>query len=211
MRAEHHGPGLGRAVAVADRGLGEHRAHLVDQRLGDRRRAHAHRLDGREVVAGQQLALAQHHGDHGRHRGQEGHAMRGGGLDVAPGRELRQQHDGVALVKRRLAHGQAVHVIERRRDQRALAERHRPAHPLADRPEMRVVRQHHALGPPGRARGVEEHRRFLGLHLERRERPLVEEAPRNPSRRRSWARCRAPAPAARRRRSPAWRRSRPTM
>ena len=98
-----------------------------------------------------------------------------GGLDVALGGELRQQDDGVALVQRRLAHRQAVHVIERRRHQRALAERHRPAHPLADRPEMRIVRQHHALGPARRARRVEEHRRFLGLHLDRRERPFVEE------------------------------------
>ncbi len=98
-----------------------------------------------------------------------------GGFDVSLGGELRQQNDGVALVQRRLAHRQAVHVIERRRHQRALAGRHRAAHPLADRPEMRIVRQHHALRPAGRARRVEEHRRFLRLHLEWRERPLVEE------------------------------------
>ena len=170
MRAEHDGTGLGGAVAVADRGLGKHRVHLVDQRLGDGRGAHAHRFDRREIVAGQKLLLAQHHGDHGRHRGQELHAMTRGRLDVALGGELRQQDDRVALVQRGLAHGKTVHVIERCRHQRTLALRHRPAHALADRPEVRIVRQHHALGPARRARGVEEHRRFLGLHLQRRER-----------------------------------------
>ena len=104
--------------------------------------------------------------------------MARGGLDVALGRELRQQDDRVALVQRGLAHGETVHVIERCRHQRALALRHRPAHALADRPEVRVVRQHHALGPAGRARGVEEHRRFLGLHLQRRERALGVDAER---------------------------------
>ncbi len=170
MRPEDDGPGLGRAVAVADLGLGKGRAGLVDQRLRDRRGAHAHGLDGREIGLGQQLLLAQQHGDHGRHRRQEGDAMLGGRRDVALGGELRQQHDRVAVAEGRLAHRQPVHVIERRRHQRALAFRHRPARPLAERPQMRIMRQHHALGLAGRARGVEEHRRLFGLHDERRER-----------------------------------------
>ena len=161
----------------------------------------------RSLLASSSL-LAQHHGDHGRHRGQEGRRDACAAASTYP---LVVNCGSSTMVspwlQRRLAHRQAVHVIERRRHQRALARRHRPAHPLADRPEMRIVRQHHALRPAGRARRVEEHRRFLGLHLERRERPLVEERREIRSRRRSWARCRAPAPAARRRRSPAWRRS----
>ena len=166
MRAEHHGPGLGRAVAVADRGLGKVArtwsisawvmgAEPMRTASTAERSLLARSSRSRSIMAimvGTEVRKATR--------------WRRGGLDVALGGELRQQDDGVALVQRRLAHGQTVHVIERRRDQRALAVRHRPAHPLADRPEMRIVRQHHALRPAGRARRVEEHRRFLGLHLE---------------------------------------------
>ena len=175
MRSEHHGPGLRRAVGIGDQRLGEHRLRLVDQRLGERRRAHAHHAHRGEVGRGQKLLLAQHHGDHGRHGGEEVDFVLGRRLDVALGGELRQQHDRVALAEDRLAGSQPVHVIERRRHQRALAGRAGPAGAYRHRPGVREVRQHHALGPAGRARGVEEQRRLVGLHLGRRERALIQE------------------------------------
>jgi len=59
-----------------------------------------------------------------------------GSLDVPARREMRQQHDGVAVAEGRLAHSKTVHVVERRRDQEAVAERARPPHALTHRPQV---------------------------------------------------------------------------
>ena len=67
------------------------------------------------------VLLAQHHGDHRRHGGEPGAAVASDRLDIGAGGELRQQHDGGVRRAGELGQRQRVHVIERRRDQVAVA------------------------------------------------------------------------------------------
>ena len=76
------GPRLGGAVGVGHGGLRQRAVQRLHQALAHRRRAHAHELDAGEVGAREQLRLAQHHGDHRRHRGEPGAAIAPDRLDV---------------------------------------------------------------------------------------------------------------------------------
>jgi hypothetical protein len=166
---EHNGASLGGAIAVRDLGIGKGAAQLIDQRLRDRGRAHAHALYGAEIVRQQQLALTQNHGHHRRYGRQLCDTMPCGCLDVPARGELRQQHDGITVAEGRLAHGETVHMVKRRRDENAVAVRAWPAQALAHHPQVRVVRQHHTLRAAGRARRIEEHRWLLAPHRQRAE------------------------------------------
>ncbi len=121
MRAEHHRPGFGGAVGVGHGRLRQRRVDRLHQALAHRRRAHADELDAGEIGARQQIALAQHHGDHRRHRGEPGGAIAADRLDIGGRVELRQQHDGGVRRAGELRQRERVHVIERRRDQIAVA------------------------------------------------------------------------------------------
>ena len=79
-----------------------------------------------EVGARQELALAQHHRDHRRHRGEPGAAIAPDRLDIGARGELRQQHDRRMRRAGELRERQRVHVIERRRDEIAVARRSWP-------------------------------------------------------------------------------------
>ena len=65
--------------------------------------------------------LAQHHRDHRRHRGEPSAAIASDRLDVGARGKLRQQHDRGVRRAGELGQRQRIHVIERRRDQIAMA------------------------------------------------------------------------------------------
>ena len=92
MRTEHPRSGLGGAVSVADRRTRKHSLHLLDQRLGQRRRTHHHLGHGGDVDGFEQFALARQHRHHGRHRCQPGHPILGDRLGKESRIEGRQQH-----------------------------------------------------------------------------------------------------------------------
>ena len=156
MVLEDRGAGFGRAVAVADRRLRKHLLHARHQRLGERRRADGHGLHRAQVERCEQLALAGHERKHGRDAAQERAAILGRSLQVRDRIKARHEHDFDGVEQ---AHGdieERVHVIERRDDERALARRRGRADVHAERPQLPGVRQHHALRPAGRPRGVED-------------------------------------------------------
>ena len=127
----------------------------------------------RSVRASRSL-LAQHHRDHRRHRGEPGGAIALDRVDIGARGELRQQHDGGVRGAGELGERQRVHVIERRRDQIAVAVE--PGRePRLHHPDVAPVREHDALGRAGRARGVEEHRRLVRRRHDRVERTLIDE------------------------------------
>ena len=84
--AEGDRAGLGRAVAIGDERAREDALHRLDQRLRERRRAHAHALDRAEIAPGQQVGLPRHQGEHGGHAGEPGAAVARDGLDVGGAR-----------------------------------------------------------------------------------------------------------------------------
>ena len=167
MRAEGDRARLRRAPAVGGLGVRKKPVHLLEELSRRRRRAGDGDGDGAEVGLGEFLGLAHHQRQHGRHRGDHVDRMAIDGADVAPCREAGHQHDGAAVQHHQLGAEQAVHVEQRRGDDRLLA---LDAGPLlgrgAGRPDIAAVRQRHALGQAGRARGVEHHRDFLGPHVE---------------------------------------------
>ena len=174
MRPEHHRAGLGRAIGVGHRGLREGAMRRLHQACAHRRRAHADELDAREVGLRQRVGLAQHHGDHRRHGGEPGRPVLADRLDIGARLEARQQHDGGVRRAGELGERQRVHVIERRRDQVAMAVE--PGRqPRLDHPDVALVREHDALGRAGRARGVEKHRRLVRLGGHRLEHAGIEE------------------------------------
>ena len=124
---------LRRAVAVADLRFGEGLAHLVDQRLGDRRRAHAHRLDGRQIVL-RRSPVAQDHGDQGVVGTEVRKATRWrAAASTYPRVVNKKADDGVAVIERGLA--MASRSCDRAVPRPAsVADRHRAAHPLAGSP-----------------------------------------------------------------------------
>ena len=174
MRAEHDGPGLGGAVGVGHSSLRQRCVQRRHQARAHRRRAHAHEGDAGEIGRRHQVALAQHHGDHRRHRGQPGAAVAPDRLDIGARRKLRQQHDGGMGRAGELRQRQRVHVIERRRDQITV-----PVEPGREprlhHPDVTLVRQHHAFRRAGRPRGVEKHRRLVWLRHDRIKRSGIEE------------------------------------
>lgn len=191
MAAEDHRAGLGRAVGIEHHRLRQQLVDLLEQARADRRRAHAQKRHRGQVGAGQRLALAQHHGHHRRHGRQPGAAVARDRVDVAQAAELRHQHDGGARGDGQLAQAERVHVIQRGRDQEAVARHVLRAAPRLDDPQVALVRQHHALGSPGRTRGIEEHRRLVGRRQHRLEGPGVEEVGKGRGARRQHLRRRA--------------------
>ncbi len=174
MRAEHHRAALGGAVGVGHCGARQRAVQRLHQAVAHRRRAHAHELDAGYVGAREQVGLAQHHGDHRRHRGEPGAAIAPDRLDVGARGELRQQHDGGVRRAREQRQRQRVHVIERRGDEIAVAvEPGREAR--LNHPDVARVREHDALRRAGRAGGVEEHRRLVRRGDDRVERAGIEE------------------------------------
>ena len=165
VRPEHDGAGFGRAIGVGDRRLRQGVADRFHQAVADRRRAHADEFHAREIGAREQVVLAQHHGDHRRHRGEPGAAVAFDRLDIGAGGELRQQHDGGVGGAGEHRERQRIHVIERRGDQIAMAVEIR-RQPRLHHPDVALVGEHDALRRPGRARRVEEHRR-LARHAAR--------------------------------------------
>ena len=213
MRTEHHRPRFGRAIGVGRLGLRQRAMDRLHQAGAHRRRAHADELDAGQIGFRQRLRLAQHHGDHRRHRREPGRAIVPDRLDVGLRLELRQQHDGRVRRAGELGQRQRVHVIERRRDQIAVP-LEIGREPRLHHPDVALVREHDALRHSGRARRVEEHR---GLALLRHDRLELAAARRSGrSRRRRPRRTRRPAnpPGScrgwRGRRTRAWRR-RPAM
>ena len=166
MRPEHHRAGLGGAVGIGHCGARQRLVQCRHQARAHRRRAHAHEFDAGEVGARHQVAFAQHHGDHRRHRGEPGAAVAPDRLDIGARGKLRQQHDGGMRRAGELGERQRVHVIERRGDQIAVAIEP-VGEPRLDHPDVALMRQHDALRRPGRSGGVEEHRRFVGRRHDR--------------------------------------------
>ena len=207
MRAEHHRAGFGRAVGVGHRGLRQRRAQRRHQARAHRRRAHAHEFDAGEIGARQKLGLAQHHGDHRRHRGEEGAAVAADRLDISARGELRQQHDGGMRGAGELRQRQRVHVIERRGDQIALA-LEPGREPRLHHPDVALMRQHDALRPAGRSGGVEKHRRLARLRRHRFERAGIEKRVECAAERDARQYPAGSPPRAARRRTRAWRRRR---
>ena len=121
--------------------------------------AHADELDAGKIGLGESVLLAQRHRDHGRHRGQPGRAIARDRVDIGARLEARQQHDGGVRRASELGERQRVHVVERRRDQVAVAVE-AGREPRLDNPDVALVREHDALRRAGRARRVEEHRRL---------------------------------------------------
>ena len=157
MRAENDGAGFGRAIGVGDRRLRQGVADRLHQAVADRRRAHADEFHAGEIGAREQLVLAQHHGDHRRHRGEPGAAVAFDRFDIGARGELRQQHDGGMGGAGEHRERQRIHVIERRGDQIAVAVEIR-RQPRLHHPDVALVREHDALRRSGRARRVQEHR-----------------------------------------------------
>ena len=103
------------------------------------------------------VLLAQRHRYHGRHCGQPGRAIARDRVDIGARLEPRQQHDGGVRRAGELGERQRVHVVERRRDQVAVAVE-AGCEPRLHHPDVALVREHDAFWRTGRARGVEEHR-----------------------------------------------------
>ncbi len=66
-------------------------------------------------------------------------------------------------------------MIERRRDQIAVARQILAGKPHLHDPDMALVRQHDALRDPGRTGGVEKHRRLVPARHDRPEGPAIDE------------------------------------
>ncbi len=174
VRAEHDRPGLRRAVGIGDRRLRQRRVDRLHQALAHRRRAHADEFDAAEIGAGEQVLLAQHHGDHRRHGGEPRAAVALDRLDIGARGKLRQQHDGGMRRARELGERERVHVIERRGDQIAVAVE--PGRePRLHHPDVALVREHDAFWRTGRARRIEEHRGLARCRNDGIERPMVQE------------------------------------
>ena len=175
MRPEHDRPRFGRAIGVSDCGLRRRSVQRLHQALAHGRGAHAHELDAGEVGAREQVRLAEHHCDHRRHGGEPGRAVAAERLDIGARGELRQQHDGGVREAHEQAQRKRVHMIERGRDKVAMAREVLPAEPGLRNPDVAPVRQHNALRRAGRAGGVEEHCRLVGLRNDRVEGAGIEE------------------------------------
>ncbi len=174
MRTEHHRAGFGGAVRIGHRGLRQRLVQRRHQARAHRRRAHADEFDAGEIGTRHQVAFAQHHRDHRRHRGEPGAAIAADRLDIGACGKLRQQHDGGVRRTSELGERQRVHVIERRGDQITVAVEPGGEPRLHD-PDVALMREHNALRRSGRAGGVEEHRRLVGRRNDRVERAGIEE------------------------------------
>ena len=139
VRSEHHRSRLGRAVRIGDGGMRQRPLQRRHQALAHRRRTHAHEFDAGEVGRRHEIGLPQHHGDHRRHRGQPGGAIAADRFDIGARRKLRQQHDGAVAGNGELGQRQRIHVIERRRDQIAVARQVLSGEPRLDHPDVAAV------------------------------------------------------------------------
>ena len=164
MRPEHHRTRLGRAIGVGHLGLRQRAVDRRHQACAHRRRAHADELHARQIGLRQRLRLAQHHGDHRRHRGQPGRPIAADRLDVGARLEARQQHDGGMRGAGELGERQRVHVVERRRDQDSGGARARAS--AASRPPRcgsgATARRPWARRSSPRCRGTSPARRVSG-------------------------------------------------
>ncbi len=148
----------------------------IHQSLAHGSRPHADEFDAAEIAARHQFALAQHHRDHRRHRGQPSAAEFLDRRDVGRRRKLRLQHDGRVPCAGELRQRQRVHVIERRGDEQAVALQVRSVQPRLHHPDVALVREHDALRRPGRSRRIEEQGRLIWLRNHRLERTGIDEA-----------------------------------
>ncbi len=148
MFAEHHGPGLGRAIGIDDRGIGKRFADGTHQAFADRRRAHADALDGGNIRL-LEARLAQHHRDH-RRNGSEPSAVKSlDGIDIRAGIELRQQNDGSMGGHCQLGQGQRVHVKHGCSDQKHMVRKVVAGQARIHDPQMALMRKNHAFGHAG--------------------------------------------------------------
>ncbi len=138
---------------------------MLGRQCGRGRTAEAH---ARQHVARRRLALEQV-GDDRRHDVDPGAALRGDELPEGLGRELRRHREAAAMRQRRQhGHRKGVDVIQRQHGRDAVVR----AEPVLGADRLRVrgevgLREHHALGLAGRARGVHEQGQRIGARRRR--------------------------------------------